>query len=217
MAIFIGIDLGSVSVKAALFSRDAADAPFFKNHSSHPLFQSVRQLTTPAQEDCWLAITRYARISGNPVQETRALLESLVGLVGRSALGEVAGTGRGAKLLSSEFDVSKQNEFRALCKAVELLLPKVHTLFEMGGRTPSTYALTGMATMAGSASPITRPTAIVRPEPAASSTSRRDACCSRSKRSGHSSRHRARRTDRGSLLCVCQKRHDSRAAEGIHA
>ena len=133
MAIFIGIDLGSVSVKAALFSRDAADAPFFKNHSSHPLFQSVRQLTTPAQEDCWLAITRYARISGNPVQETRALLESLVGLVGRSALGEVAGTGRGAKLLSSEFDVSKQNEFRALCKAVELLLPKVHTLFEMGG------------------------------------------------------------------------------------
>jgi predicted CoA-substrate-specific enzyme activase len=133
MAIFIGIDLGSVSVKSALFSRNPADAPFFEKHSTNPLFQSVRRLKTPAGEDCHVAVTRYARIAGNPVQETRTLLESLVALIDRPALGEVAGTGRGAKLLQSEFDISSQNEFRALCKAVELLLPKVHTLFEMGG------------------------------------------------------------------------------------
>jgi predicted CoA-substrate-specific enzyme activase len=133
MAIYIGIDLGSVSVKAALFSSDPADTPFFEKHSTNPLFQSVRRLTAPARGDCWLAMTRYARIAGNPIKQTRDLLENLVALIDRSALGGVAGTGRGAKLLQSGFNVSKQNEFRALCKAVELLLPKVHTLFEMGG------------------------------------------------------------------------------------
>jgi predicted CoA-substrate-specific enzyme activase len=133
MSIFIGIDLGSVSVKAALFSRAVADAPFFERHLSNPMFQSVRRLTIPAHEDCWLAVTRYSRIAGNPLQQTKDLLEKLVALIDRSALGDVAGTGRGAQLLNLEFDVSKQNEFRALSKAVELLLPKVHTLFEMGG------------------------------------------------------------------------------------
>ena len=72
----------------------------FSKHSSHPLFQSVRRVNRLAAEDCWLAVTRYARIAGNPVQETRDLLESLVTLVDRSALAEVAGTGTGAKLLT---------------------------------------------------------------------------------------------------------------------
>ncbi len=133
MSIFIGIDLGSVSVKAALFSRDRADAPFFDRLQANPLFQSVRRLETLGSPDCRLAVTRYARIAGNPLQQTRDLLEKLIALVDRSDLGEVAGTGRGSKLLHSEFNIGKQNEFRALCKAVELLLPKVHTLFEMGG------------------------------------------------------------------------------------
>jgi predicted CoA-substrate-specific enzyme activase len=133
MSIFIGIDLGSISVKAALFSRGDADAHFFKRHSANPLFQSVRRLATPAGDACWLAVTRYARIAGNPSQQTRDLIEKLIALIDCSALGEVAGTGRGAHLLNSEFGVSKQNEFRALCRGVELLLPDVHTLFEMGG------------------------------------------------------------------------------------
>jgi predicted CoA-substrate-specific enzyme activase len=133
MSVFVGIDLGSVSVKAALFSRDPADASFFEKQLANPLFQSVRRIAAPAQGECWLAVTRYARIAGNPLQQTKALLEKLVALIGRSALGQVAGTGRGAHLLKSEYDVAKQNEFRALGKAVELLCPKVHTLFEMGG------------------------------------------------------------------------------------
>ena len=72
------MDLGSVSVKAALYSRDRADAPFFEQNSSHPLFQSVRRLSTPGHEECWLAVTRYARIAGNPLQQTRSLLEKLM-------------------------------------------------------------------------------------------------------------------------------------------
>ncbi len=140
MAINIGIDLGSVSVKAALFSRDRNDFLFFEQNAANPLFQSVRHCRDPRQGDCWLAITRYTRIAGSPVKQTRALLESLVHLFGTSALGGVAGTGTGAALLGLEFGVKRQNEFRALAKAVELLLPRVGTLFEMGGEN-SKYIL----------------------------------------------------------------------------
>ena len=68
---------------------------FFEKHAANPLFQSVRRVDRLAAEDCWVAVTRYARIAGNPMQQTRDLLESLVALVDRSALAEVAGTGQG--------------------------------------------------------------------------------------------------------------------------
>jgi predicted CoA-substrate-specific enzyme activase len=122
-------------VKAALFSRDPADAAFFEKHASDPLFQSVRTVKDSQGAQCWLALTRYGRIAGNPMKQARLLLENLVRLVDGSNLGEISSTGRGAKLLSQELGISTQNEFRALAKAVELLLPGVLTLFEMGGET----------------------------------------------------------------------------------
>ena len=133
MAIYIGIDLGSVSVKAALLSRDPGDAQFFQKYSTHPLFQSVKHVKTPASGDCWLAVTQYARIAGNPLQQTRGLLERLVEIVGPVGIAEVAGTGRGAKLLSSEFRLCAQNEFRALSKAVETA-PSVPETVPAAGR-----------------------------------------------------------------------------------
>jgi predicted CoA-substrate-specific enzyme activase len=140
MAIHIGIDLGSVSVKAALFSRDQADAPFFEGLGANPLFQSVRRVRDGAGQDCWLAMTHYSRIAGSPVKHARGLLEQIVGLANGRAVGQVAGTGSGANLLQVEFGITRQNEFRALSKAVELLLPNVRTLFEMGGEN-SKYIL----------------------------------------------------------------------------
>jgi predicted CoA-substrate-specific enzyme activase len=140
MAVHIGIDLGSLSVKGALVSRDPADAPFFEHHTGHPLFQSVRQIETPNGASAWLAVTRYARIAGSPVKETRTLLEQLLALMDGTPLGRVAGTGTGAALLNAAFGVSRQNEFRALAKAVELLVPEALTLFEMGGEN-SKYIL----------------------------------------------------------------------------
>jgi len=133
MAISIGIDLGSVSLKAALFSRDSEDARFFEDHSADPIFESVRHLKDARGDDCWLAITRYARIAGNPLQQTRALLDKLVGLIEGKALASVTGTGSGAALMGQEFGIPRQNDFRVLAKAVEMLLPNVSTLFEMGG------------------------------------------------------------------------------------
>ena len=140
MSIHIGIDLGSISVKAALFSTESADAAFFDSLEGNELFQSVRRLQNPSGGACRLAVTRYNRIAGNPMKQTRALLKELVGLIERSALGEVCATGSGSTLLKYELGVRQQNEFSALTKAVELLHPGVRTLFEMGGEN-SKYLL----------------------------------------------------------------------------
>ncbi len=155
MSIHIGVDLGSVSVQAALFSRDRDAGRHFERWQGNPLFQSVRRVPClhPSRhgtlsaverangrgEDAWLAVTRYARIAGSPMAETRALLEHLLGLFDRDRLGTVCGTGRGAVMLK-DFGVVRENEFRALAKAVEQLLPGVRTVFEMGGET-SKYML----------------------------------------------------------------------------
>ncbi len=138
MPIHIGVDLGSISVQAALFSRDRDAGRLFEGWQGHPLFQSVRNVGN-GHGDAWLAVTRYSRIAGSPMAETRALLETLLDLFDRSLLGGVCGTGRGAVLLK-EFGVTRENEFRALAKAVEQLLPGVRTVFEMGGET-SKYML----------------------------------------------------------------------------
>jgi len=141
MAINIGIDLGSVSVKAALFSTDKNDEGFFSSLEDNDLFQRVETLTrTDDGLPCHLAVTHYARIAGNPMKQAKALLEKLTGLIGRENLGEVAGTGSGSGLLKQEFGVANQNEFACLARAVELLLPEVRTVFEMGGEN-SKYLL----------------------------------------------------------------------------
>ncbi|RPJ80087.1 MAG: hypothetical protein EHM13_12600, partial [Acidobacteria bacterium] len=74
MAIHIGIDLGSVSVKAALFTRDAAMAALFERHAAHHRFQSAGRMVDTAGRPCWLAVTSYSRIQGSPLKEARALL-----------------------------------------------------------------------------------------------------------------------------------------------
>jgi len=141
MAIHIGIDLGSVSVKAALFSSDPRDAELFERNAANPLFQKIQRVGSAyGAEDHFLAVTRYHRIAGNPQRQTKALLEELIGAVGSARLGSVAGTGSGAALLKKQLGIPVQNEFRALAKSVELLLPDVHTLFEMGGEN-SKYLL----------------------------------------------------------------------------
>jgi predicted CoA-substrate-specific enzyme activase len=134
MAIHIGIDLGSTSVKAALFSSDPDDTVFFEKNTADGLFQKVKRLKySRAGGECWLALTRYQRIAGNPLKQTKVLLEQLAGLIASSSLGNIAATGSGVNMLTKTLGLYPQNEFRALAKATELLLPSVRTLFEMGG------------------------------------------------------------------------------------
>ncbi|HLA41446.1 MAG TPA: acyl-CoA dehydratase activase, partial [Candidatus Glassbacteria bacterium] len=141
MAISIGIDLGSVSVKAALISTDPADFQFLDSLQGDSSFQHVLRLKTPGEgRECRLVVTEYTRIAGSPLKQARALLEKLTALVGEERLGEVCATGSGASLIKFETGATVQNEFACLARAVEMLLPAVRTVFEMGGEN-SKYIL----------------------------------------------------------------------------
>ncbi len=99
MAIHVGIDLGSLSLKAALVSSDPADAPFFDRLAANPIFQSVRRLTAPDGRVSRAAVTRYARIAGGPAREARSLLERLIAIIDGNRLGAVHGERAHERLL----------------------------------------------------------------------------------------------------------------------
>ena len=61
------------------------------------------------------------------------MLERVFALVDRASVGAVVGTGTGARALEQELGLEQADEFRTLTRAVELLLPSVLTLFEIGG------------------------------------------------------------------------------------
>jgi predicted CoA-substrate-specific enzyme activase len=133
MAIGVGIDVGTVSVKMALFSAREEDAPVLERLSARAGFPPVRVVGLHEGRPGWLAVAPYARIAGNPRSQAREVLERVFDHADRGAVGAIVGTGRGAAVLETEMGLGRANEFRVLTRAAELLLPGVHTLFEIGG------------------------------------------------------------------------------------
>ncbi len=134
MSIHVGIDVGSASVKAAVYSTDPADAVFFERlvQDGGGIFELVRQIEDAAGRPAWLAVARPAPLTGNPAGQARAMLDRVEAALPAGALGSVAATGSGAALLAG---VELRHEFQALSRATEVLLPSVRTLFEIGGES----------------------------------------------------------------------------------
>ena len=132
---FLGIDIGCISLKAALvgeaderdlLARGAAQAP--------DLFHLLPSGLAPAGERLVLA-TRYRRIKGSPSEATRALLDDLFAVVPADAVKGVRVTGSGGRLISEALAATYENEFKAIARGLSGLHPDVVTVFEMGGET----------------------------------------------------------------------------------
>jgi predicted CoA-substrate-specific enzyme activase len=135
MAIHIGIDVGSVSINTAVFSDAPEDAECLQRLTDGHGFQPPRQLHNGSDGHGRLSVGPYVRISGAPAAQAHAILERLLGGIGRAALGSIAGTGAGAEMLARAFQIEPVSEVRVVARAVEALLPGVRTLFEIGGET----------------------------------------------------------------------------------
>jgi predicted CoA-substrate-specific enzyme activase len=132
---FLGIDIGCISLKAALvgeadecdlLARAAAQAP--------DLFHIPPSGMALAGERAVLA-TRYRRIKGSPSEATRALLDELFAVVPGDAVRGVRVTGSGGRLIGKALEATYENEFKAIARGVSGLHPDVVTVFEMGGET----------------------------------------------------------------------------------
>jgi len=127
MSISVGIDIGTVSVKAAIVG-DPED---------RPLLQQLEQVGSfslcPAPQT--LLLSSYRRTLGNPVGVAHAILAALQGAVPDLPSNRILLTGSGARLLQAHEPIERVNDFKALAAAVAFLHPEVATVFEMGGES----------------------------------------------------------------------------------
>ena len=147
MAIGIGIDIGSVSIKAAVIGAEA-DNQSLQNLSDKKGFFLLESCLIPdligdeekqKESESIIVLSDYKRIKGRPLDAVKDMLSSIIGVLGDTDL-YFAVTGSGGKLAGKQYNAPVINEFSAIVEAVNLCHPEVRTIFEMGGET-SKYIL----------------------------------------------------------------------------
>jgi predicted CoA-substrate-specific enzyme activase len=127
MSVSLGIDIGAVSVKAAVLGepedrddleRLARDGEFAWLPASRPLL-----------------VSRYRRALGDPLGTAEAMLAAVQKHVRSVRWDRMLVTGSGARLLQDRWDLDRVNEFKAIASTVGFLHPEVATVFEMGGES----------------------------------------------------------------------------------
>lgn len=141
--LFAGVDLGAVSVKAALLGFGARHGEAADDRQLVRDLSGSSDLWCPQPlefrlrdgDDAAVAVAQVRRTRGRPVDAARELLEQLLLALDGRGLDGLRVTGSGARLLAEALDLPQENEYRALSAATEAVLPEARTLFEIGGET----------------------------------------------------------------------------------
>lgn len=135
----IGLDIGSVTLKMAALG-GAEDARLFEElRTANSAFSSLpealaRRATGP------VVVTESRRICGNPLQCVLELLQEFYAVVPETRVEGVRVAGSAARLIAQALGARRENEFKAIARAVGAFYPEVRTVFEMGGES-SKYLL----------------------------------------------------------------------------
>ncbi|MDI6767253.1 MAG: acyl-CoA dehydratase activase [Bacteroidota bacterium] len=125
MKSWLGIDVGSISIKVACLVEDCEINSLQDSEYSH----------LPVSNGQFLLISKYRRIQGNLMLAANDLLKSLWSIISKDSVLGVSVTGSGGKILASALSSPYENEFKAIAKGAGYLFPDVTTIFEMGGLT----------------------------------------------------------------------------------
>jgi predicted CoA-substrate-specific enzyme activase len=128
MSIYIGCDVGTVSVKAAV----VADGDSAKRISGDGVLRRISQ-TSPLLEGAVVFVSPYRRIQGNPLDAAVDLIREVVALLPREEIGGLCVTGSGGSLVADYLRAGVENEFKSVSRGVGILHPDVDYVFEMGG------------------------------------------------------------------------------------
>ncbi len=128
MGIYIGCDIGTVSVKAAV-AADAADT--FPVVSGGVLSKVPVDPSVIKEIDIYTS--SYRRIQGNPLDIALGLLHEIVAELPANAIRGLCLTGSGARLVADYLGARLENEFKTAARGVGSLYPDVKYVFEMGG------------------------------------------------------------------------------------
>ncbi|MCL2330831.1 MAG: 2-hydroxyglutaryl-CoA dehydratase [Phycisphaerae bacterium] len=141
MTIYIGLDIGAVSVKtAALMPRDLAESIVSAKGAASQLrlLSSGRSRPSTSHagtDDLAALILPPVRTRGRPLDAANAALSDLLQTIGSQPIAGVIVTGSGGSLVADALELPRCNEFQALARAMDLLHPHVRSVFEIGGET----------------------------------------------------------------------------------
>jgi len=134
--VFLGIDIGSISVKFALFVPPGGGPV---SEEVLRTFQNPEPIGIPGGGQAYLL--SYNRLLGDPNRKVPERLRHWLGALGASRVSSVAVTGKAGKHLSEKLSAHYENDFRCLVKAVTAVYPGVRTIFEMGGENSKVIRL----------------------------------------------------------------------------
>jgi predicted CoA-substrate-specific enzyme activase len=126
MSVTVGIDIGAVSVKAAVLggTEDRTDLEHLAESGE------FTWLSAPTP----VLISPYRRALGDPRGRAEAFIGTVRKYIPNVRMDHIRATGRGASLIQDQ-GILRVNDFKAIAAAVAVLHPTVATVFEMGGES----------------------------------------------------------------------------------
>ncbi|MEW6253847.1 MAG: BadF/BadG/BcrA/BcrD ATPase family protein, partial [Planctomycetota bacterium] len=131
MAVNLGMDVGSVSVKAAAILPRLEAAGLLERCEPGLL----RAVAVPAGAEVAIIVTQPRRTRGRPLEVAREVLDELLRYIPAEQVAGLTLTGTGSGLVTRALGAPTCNEFQAAARAVDLLHPAVRTVFEIGGES----------------------------------------------------------------------------------
>jgi predicted CoA-substrate-specific enzyme activase len=142
MSVYVGIDVGTVSVKVALLVEgDSRDVLLDASRGTDLFPGSPMRLTSQGEAPVDVLLSRYHRIKGSPVSGSCQILERLLEVAPAEHIKGVRVCGSGCDQVGDLLGANSDNEFRALATGVGALYPRVCTVFEIGGHSSKYIAL----------------------------------------------------------------------------
>lgn len=135
MAINVGLDIGTASLKLAAVGQAADAEPLRALSCNSGSFFACRFPENSSLASCPLVLSQYRRTHASPVLPTYKLLRELFDRLPARSVEGVRITGSGGRLIAELLDAPFENEFRAVATGIRALHPDVRTVFEMGGES----------------------------------------------------------------------------------
>jgi predicted CoA-substrate-specific enzyme activase len=134
--LFLGIDVGSISMKFILLLGEDEPVPPGEVRQS---FLSPEPLLLGRAGAGYLL--SYDRLLGDPMRNVPERYRRWLGVLGEENVSGVSVTGKSGRQLAPLVGGEYENDFRCLVKAVAAAHPEVRTIFEMGGENAKVIRL----------------------------------------------------------------------------
>jgi len=128
MACYVGMDIGAVSVTAAVLATDGGACLAAGQAKLQPLAGEPGRLGR-------LYVSEYRRTRGRPVAAAAGMLEEILAAIGSEEFAGLCLTGSGARLAAARMGAAEINEFKAIAAGLSAAGVEVRSVFEMGGET----------------------------------------------------------------------------------